>query len=84
MRTTIDRSGRLVIPRLLRQRIGLIDGGEVDVELDGGSIRVEPVASVDLIKEGDLLVIPATGRTLGAAAVRDLVDADRFRHDDRG
>ncbi len=40
MKTTIDRAGRLVIPRPLRDRIGLADGGEVEVELDGAAIRI--------------------------------------------
>jgi AbrB family looped-hinge helix DNA binding protein len=32
MKTTIDRSGRLVVPKELRERLGLRPGGEVDVE----------------------------------------------------
>jgi AbrB family looped-hinge helix DNA binding protein len=81
MRTTIDKAGRLVIPSQLRQRVGLGDGGEVDVELDGGAIRVEPVVARDLVEESDLLVIPATGRSLDVATVRDLIDADRYGDD---
>ena len=43
MRTTIDKAGRLVIPRPLRDRVGLAGGGEVELELDGAAIRIEPV-----------------------------------------
>ncbi|MBI2777739.1 MAG: hypothetical protein HYX57_10830 [Chloroflexi bacterium] len=42
MKTTIDKAGRLVIPRLLRDRIGLGGGGEVELELDGAAIRQRP------------------------------------------
>lgn len=77
MKTTIDRAGRLVIPRSLRERIGLADGGEVELELDGASVRIEPVAGRDLKEEGGLLVIPAAGTPITEAAVRELIDADR-------
>ena len=77
MRTTIDRAGRLVIPRLLRDRIGLTGGGEVEVELDGAAIRIEPVGVGSLREEDGLLVIPAAGTSLTSAAVRELIDADR-------
>ena len=77
MRTTIDKAGRLVIPRSLRDRIGLSAGGEVEVELDGAAVRIEPVAGTGLREEDGLLVIPATGVPITAASVRDLIDADR-------
>jgi len=77
MRTTMDKAGRLVIPRALRDRIGLAGGGEVELELDGAAIRVEPVLGSGLREEGDLLVIPAAGTSINDAAVRDLIDADR-------
>jgi AbrB family looped-hinge helix DNA binding protein len=79
MRTTIDRAGRLVIPRQLRDRIGLAAGGPVDVWLDGSGIRVEPVSGGDLRLDGTLLVIPATGDEIDDRVVRDLIDADRHR-----
>lgn len=77
MRTTIDRAGRLVIPRLLRERIGLTGGGEVDLELDGAGVRIEPVHGSDLREDGDLLVIPAAGTPISGPAVHELIDGDR-------
>ena len=77
MRTTIDRSGRLVIPRLLRDRIGLAGGGEVEIQLDGAAIRIEPVGGSSLKNEGGRLVIPAEGTSLSGSAVHELIDADR-------
>jgi AbrB family looped-hinge helix DNA binding protein len=77
MRATIDRAGRLVIPRPLRDRIGLAGGGEVEIELDGAGIRIAPVAGTELREEGGLLVIPATGARIDDALVRELIDADR-------
>jgi AbrB family looped-hinge helix DNA binding protein len=79
MRTTIDRAGRLVIPRPLRDRIGLAEGGEVEVELDGAAVRIAPVAGHELREKAGLLVIPSTGTPLTVAGVRELIDADRHR-----
>ena len=77
MRTTIDKAGRLVIPRPLRERIGLAGGGEVELELDGAAVRIEPVPGSDLREDDGLLVIPAAGTPIPGAAVRELIDADR-------
>ena len=77
MRTTIDKAGRLVIPRSLRNRIGLARGGEVELELDGAAIRIEPVAGSELREDGGLLLIPATGTPVDNSLVRERIDADR-------
>ena len=78
MKTTIDRAGRLVIPRALRERIGLTAGGEVELELDGAGVRIEAVAGSSLKEVAGLLVIPATGTALTGDVVRELIDADRY------
>jgi AbrB family looped-hinge helix DNA binding protein len=80
MRTTVDRAGRLVIPRELRDRVGLAGGGEVELELDGAAIRIEPVAGDELVDEEGFLVVPPTGSTFGRSDVREMIDADRHRH----
>jgi AbrB family looped-hinge helix DNA binding protein len=76
MRVTIDRAGRLVIPKELRDRVGIAPG-EVEVVPDGAGLRVEPVTGDELVQEGELLVIPATGSNLTADAVRELRAADQ-------
>lgn len=79
MRTTIDKAGRLVIPRTMRDRIGLVAGGEVEVELDGAAIRLEPVSGTGLREAGGLLLIPPADTRIDHTAVRELIDADRHR-----
>ena len=73
----LNRAGRLVVPRALRDHIGLVGGGEVELELDGAAIRIEPVAGVDLREDGGLLMIPAAGTPITATLVRELIDGDR-------
>lgn len=80
MKTTVDRAGRLVIPRRLREQVALAGGGEVEIELDGLGLRIELVAGAGVREEAGFLVVPARGRPIDVDAVRALVDADRTRH----
>jgi AbrB family looped-hinge helix DNA binding protein len=76
MRSTIDKAGRLVVPKVLRDRIGL-RAGAVELTADGAGIRIEPVAGEGLVEEAGRLVIPASGADVDDELVRALRDADR-------
>jgi AbrB family looped-hinge helix DNA binding protein len=58
MRTTIDRAGRVVIPKTLRDALGLVPG-EVEVVRDGAAVRIEPVPGEGAIERRGRLVIEA-------------------------
>jgi AbrB family looped-hinge helix DNA binding protein len=76
MRTTIDKAGRLVIPKALRDRLGL-QPGEVEIMADGAALRVEPVSGESLVERDGRLVIPSSGSPLTDDFVRELRDADQ-------
>ena len=76
MRTTIDKAGRLVIPKALRDRLGLRPG-EVEVTADGSTLRVEAVAGEGLTRQGGRLVIPGSGTAIHEDDVEDLRRADQ-------
>jgi AbrB family looped-hinge helix DNA binding protein len=74
MRTTIDKAGRLVIPKSLRDRIGLTPG-EVEIVADGAGLRVEAPSGEGVVTRGGRPVIPATGAEIDDDVVRELRDA---------
>ena len=71
MRTTIDKAGRLVIPKALRDHVGLLPG-EVELRIDGAGLVVEPVAAERLVERRGRLVVPSGGSALDDDAVRTL------------
>lgn len=74
MRATIDKAGRLVIPKPLRDLLGLRPG-EVEVTADGAGLRVEPLAGDSLDERDGRFVIPAGGIEIDDDFVRTLRDA---------
>ena len=76
MRSTIDRAGRLVIPKPLRDSIGLVPG-EVEITVDGAGLHIAPLADDRLEDEGGLLVIPVADVIVSDDLVRTLRDADQ-------
>jgi AbrB family looped-hinge helix DNA binding protein len=75
MRATIDKAGRLVIPKRLREELGLRPG-EVEVSASGTGLRVEPLTGDESLDERDgRLVIPAGGLHIDDSLVRVLRDA---------
>jgi AbrB family looped-hinge helix DNA binding protein len=77
MRATIDKAGRLVIPKQLRDEVGLRPG-EVEVTASGAGLRVEALAGDESLEERDgRLVIPAAGAKIDDELVRSLRDAGR-------
>lgn len=57
MRSTIDAAGRLVIPKRIRDRLGLHGAEQVEITERDGRIEIEPAPTdVELVREGSILV----------------------------
>jgi AbrB family looped-hinge helix DNA binding protein len=80
MRTTIDAAGRLVIPKTLRDVMGLVPGRAVDIVFVDGHLEIEaPPARVHVEVDDGLprLVADEQLSPLTVAEVRDTLDATR-------
>lgn len=76
MKTTIDRAGRVVIPKELRRAAGLQPGTVLDIRLQDGRIEIEAApAPIKLVRQGMFLV--AVSDTPREALTADEVEAVR-------
>jgi len=80
VRASIDRLGRLTIPKSLRDLLGLVPGEvEVEITADGVGLRVEAITEGNLEERGGRLVVPASGEPITIDDVQSLRDADPAR-----
>ena len=64
MITTIDRAGRIVIPKSLRERFNLVAGTELEIEAGGDRLQLRRVdAEPALVRKKGILVHRGGGRT---------------------
>jgi len=80
MRVTIDGAGRIVIPKSMRDRLGVVGPAELElVEGEGHLVVRVPPSEVTLREEGELLVAERGPEVapLDWEAVRELVERQR-------
>ena len=77
MRVTVDRVGRVVIPKALRDSTGIGADTELEVVVDGTGIRLEPVRGRDRVV-GEADDFPLLGLVGGGVLLRD-ADVARLR-----
>jgi AbrB family looped-hinge helix DNA binding protein len=80
MKTTIDRSGRVVVPKALRDALKLEGGTTLEIRVREGRIELEPVATpMRLVRRGKGLVATTDDPLPGidAEAVRAATESQR-------
>lgn len=77
MKATIDSVGRIVIPKALRDALGLVPGSSVEISRYGAGLQLVPGGrTARLVEEGGVLV--ATGDTsIDDEVLFGLIDAGR-------
>ena len=80
MRTTIDGAGRIVVPKTLRDELGLIGGQELEILARDGRIEVDVLTVPMQLQERDgvAAAFPAEPLpTLTATQVREALERAR-------
>jgi len=80
MKTTIDKAGRVVVPKPMRDELGLRGGAEIEIALVDGHIEIEPVASHIRLERKDGRLVAMSDRempALTAEMVRDVLEQIR-------
>jgi AbrB family looped-hinge helix DNA binding protein len=80
MHTTIDRAGRLVVPKQIRDRLHIGAGAEVEIEERDGVIEIRPVVVTPRVvatPAGPVVETDAPLPALTDEIVRDTIDQVR-------
>jgi AbrB family looped-hinge helix DNA binding protein len=67
----IDSSGRLVLPKAVRERLNLTGGASLRAEVVAGHIELTPIADNEqavLTRKGNITVLKRTGSPVDAGA----------------
>ena len=76
---TLDKAGRVVIPKTLRDQLHLEAGDTFDVEVEGGKLLLNPIhAATPLRKERGVWVF-RTGKPIPASATDRVLRESRER-----
>ena len=80
MKVAMDRAGRIVLPKQVREQLHLEAGAELDLVIEGWSLRLEPAATtIRRVVEVDgwPVLESVDGATVTDDDVRRLRDADQ-------
>jgi AbrB family looped-hinge helix DNA binding protein len=77
MKLTMDKAGRLVVPKPLREALGLGDGGEVDVTVYGAGLQIVPGGRTARIIEVDGQLVAESDTVITDEMIFGLMDSMR-------
>ena len=81
--TTIDPAGRLVLPKALREKAGIVPGMRLEIRWRDGRIEIEPPPrEIRIERRGRVLVAEPLepGEELTRETVRETLEELRGRH----
>ncbi len=77
MEATVDSVGRIVLPKQLRERMGLVAGSTVDVSVYGDGLHIAPVGRTARLVEEDGVLVAVSDTQVTDEDVFGLIDSLR-------
>jgi AbrB family looped-hinge helix DNA binding protein len=75
----IDKAGRVVLPKPLREQFNLVAGDKLRLSVEGNSFKLEPTdGGGQLIRKGSVLVFTGGfAEPITTAKINELIEQDR-------
>jgi AbrB family looped-hinge helix DNA binding protein len=77
MKAKVDSVGRILVPKPLREAVGLTPGSTVDVSRYGSGLQISPAGRVARLVEEDGVLVATGDRTINDEDVFGLIDSGR-------
>lgn len=77
MEVTIDSVGRIVVPKSLRDALGLVAGSTVDISRYGAGLQLVPAGRTARLVDEDGVLVASGDTTMDDDVVFGLIDAGR-------
>jgi AbrB family looped-hinge helix DNA binding protein len=78
---TLDKAGRVVIPKTLRDELRLEAGDTLQLESEGEQVTLRPVRSATPLRKEHGVWVFRTGKKLSASVTGKVLQESRARHD---
>jgi AbrB family looped-hinge helix DNA binding protein len=77
MEAVIDQAGRIVLPKPIRDALGLLPGTRVDISAYGAGAQILPAGRTARLVEEDGVLVAAGETPVDDEVVMALIDANR-------
>jgi AbrB family looped-hinge helix DNA binding protein len=77
MEAVIDQAGRVVLPKPIRDALGLLPGTRVDISAYGGGVQLVPAGRTARLVEEDGVLVAAGETPVNDDVIFALIDSGR-------